>query len=201
NCRISEFPDDQLKVLNLRDLKLLFGGSTCIIMHCEVFAAMFTNEGFLEATQKKLEIPDIPGEVMAVLLEYIYGGEIANVGPVVSELLEAADKYDIQPLIQICVSHMHKSICPQSAAKIFYIADLYRIEPLKSQAIDYICQHAAEVRESETWAQYVRPSSDLLEELFNNMANKRLYGSSGAGSSSSAGSSSAVSSSTVSSKG
>ncbi|XP_017460840.1 PREDICTED: protein roadkill-like, partial [Rhagoletis zephyria] len=147
NCRISEFPDDQLKVLNLRDLKLLFGGSTCIIMHCEVFAAMFTNEGFLEATQKKLEIPDIPGEVMAVLLEYIYGGEIANVGPVVSELLEAADKYDIQPLIQICVSHMHKSICPQSAAKIFYIADLYRIEPLKSQAIEYICQHAAEVRE------------------------------------------------------
>lgn len=72
--------------------------NVCFYFHLiyQVFAAMFTNEGFLEATQKKLEIPDIPGEVMAVLLEYIYGGEIANVGPVVSELLEAADKVSVQ---------------------------------------------------------------------------------------------------------
>lgn len=68
----------------------------------KVFAAMFANEDFLESKEKKVEIPDISGEVMEALLDYVYTANITNIGPLVGELLEAADKVQ-WPLLKASV--------------------------------------------------------------------------------------------------
>lgn len=84
-------------------------------------------------------------------------------------------QYDIQPLIRLCVAHMHCHIDVSSAAKIFYLADLHHIEPLKNQALDYISHNAKEVRESAGWNAFIRPKPDLIEALFDYMADRRLF--------------------------
>ena len=71
---------------------------------------------------------------------------------------------------------MYKSICPQSTAKVFYVADFDLIELLKSKTSVYICQHAAEVSKSKTWAQYICPKVEFVEKLFINRATKKAKG-------------------------
>lgn len=85
------FSDITLKTNDGRDF---LAHRNILCSRSKVFAAMFANEDFVESKEKKVEIPDIAGEVMEALLDYVYTANITNIGPLVGELLEAADKVE-----------------------------------------------------------------------------------------------------------
>ena len=67
---------------------------------------------------------------------------------------------------------MLHSIDITSAARLFYIADLHRLPVLKQQARDYISRHPRQVMDTEGWSLYLKPRSDLLEELYADLAER-----------------------------
>ena len=81
-------------------------------------------------------------------------------------------QYDIQPLVRVCIQSMLNSITVESAAKLYYTADLYRLKELKLEAINFICKNPREVAKTTGWKEFIKSKPDLMEELYLNLADK-----------------------------
>ena len=75
-------------------------------------------------------------------------------------------QYDIPMLTKVCIENMGSCLRVDNAAKIFYLADLHQLAELKSFAGNFIANNRREVRNSEGWAEFVKPNPVLIEELF-----------------------------------
>ena len=69
----------------------------------------------------------------------------------ISDLLAAADKYDVQPLREICMRHMAKNISVENAVDVLALAGRYDVEPIKIQAKQFITNNIANVVETKSW--------------------------------------------------
>ena len=75
-------------------------------------------------------------------------------------------QYDIPPLVEACIESMLTNIGVDSAAKVFYFADLHQLDGLKEQTLQFIAEYPKEVRKSDGWAQYIKPNVELFEQIF-----------------------------------
>lgn len=139
-----------------------------------VFDAMFRHEQLQENMENRVCIDDISSQVLEALLNYIYCGDTSSVDQFSAELLIAADKYDIQSLINLCVESMMHQICTETAAKLYYTADVYQLSELKQVAINFINLDPLKVIETDGWKEYIKIRPDLIEELYKNLANKTV---------------------------
>ena len=66
-----------------------------------VFNAMFVHN-MTESQEKKIDIEDLDIETVKDMLKYMYAGKIENLNTRSPRLLEAADKYQLSELKEIC---------------------------------------------------------------------------------------------------
>jgi BTB/POZ domain len=102
-----------------------------------VFGAMF-KEGTKEHEENNVIIEDIESDVFELFLRYLYSGEVGQLKEMHLDLFAAADKYDVQPLREICIRHMSTNISHRNAGDVLALAELHCIEPLKSLALEFI---------------------------------------------------------------
>jgi BTB/POZ domain len=102
-----------------------------------VFKAMF-KEGTKEHEDSCVNIQDMDSDVFEVFLRFLYSGQVDQLDEMISELFVAADKYDVQPLREICIHHMAKNISMDNAVNMLILADRYGLEPIKIQAQKFI---------------------------------------------------------------
>ena len=102
-----------------------------------VFGAMF-KEGTKEHEENNVIIEDIESDVFEMFLRYLYSGEVNQLDEKHLDLFAAADKYDVQPLREICIRHMATNISVDNAVDILALAERHSIEPIKSFALELI---------------------------------------------------------------
>jgi hypothetical protein len=84
----------------------------------EVFAAMLRHE-FLEKQNSRVDVKEIDGETMELLLSYIYTGQVTDFKNVsVVELFKAADRYRLDHLKNMCEEELVKRVEASNAADI-----------------------------------------------------------------------------------
>lgn len=88
------------------------------------------------------------------------------------ELLQAANKYQLDRLKLICEEALYKTLSADSVAEILSLADLYNATQLKNQAIEFISSHATEVIETDGWNRMVRENPHLIAEVFKALAHQ-----------------------------
>jgi BTB/POZ domain len=108
-----------------------------------VLEAMF-QEGAKEHRDNYV-IEDIESEVFEVFLRYFYTGQVDKLGGMVSDLLALAERYDVQPLKEICVQHMAENISVDNAIDVLTTAVRYSVVQAKSSAMDFIRQNLLDV--------------------------------------------------------
>ena len=86
-----------------------------------------------------VNIEDIECDIFKVFLRFIYSGQVDKLDEIVSDLLAAADKYDVQPLKEVCVHHMAKNISVDNAVDIFSVAS------------DYLKKNFNDVTRTDSW--------------------------------------------------
>jgi BTB/POZ domain len=116
-----------------------------------VFQAMF-QEGYKEHEDNYVNIQDIDSDVFEVFLRFLYSGEVDKLDEMYLDLFAAADKYDVQPLREICLQHMAKNISVDNAVDILALADRYDVENIKLQAQKFITNNMAGVMKTDSWA-------------------------------------------------
>jgi len=113
-------------------------------------------EAMLKTKMKELEsgsiaIDDFSKNVVEKMLVYIYGGMVPNVGKDAKELLNIAEKYQLQQmkisLGEKLVSILHNDNCIEYLA----VGDLLHVKKLKDAALKYFKQNVNSIVNKENW--------------------------------------------------
>ncbi|KAG5854793.1 hypothetical protein ANANG_G00041510 [Anguilla anguilla] len=134
-----------------------------------VFSAMFEHE-MEESKKNRVEINDVEPEVFKEMMCFIYTGKAPNLDKMADDLLAAADKYALERLKVMCEDALCTSLSVENAAEILILADLHSADQLKTQAVDFINYHAAEVMETSGWKSMVASHPHLVAEAYRSLA-------------------------------
>jgi len=136
----------------------------------EVFAAMLRHE-FLEKQNSRVDVKEIEGETMELLLSYIYTGQVLDFKSVsVVELFKAADRYRLDHLKHMCEEELVNRVEAANAADILSLAHKYNAAPLKSFALSMISRNVEEVMRTRGWKELILTDQGLLVEAFDSLA-------------------------------
>lgn len=109
-------------------------------------------------------------EAFEEFLKFIYTG-IANVEEYASELLAAADKYDVQDLKAFSEDGLMENISKENCLKTLILSDLHSSTKLKETAINFIVSNTLEFDQNELAA--IKNPSLTLELLQAFMKHKK----------------------------
>ena len=131
----------------------------------EVFHKMFESD-MQEKSSGIVEISDVDPAVMSDLLTYIYSGDAPNLKTLAKELMIAADKYNLQDLICICMKQLETNLTSSNVAEISLLADKIILgSPLKNACISYIKNNYASVSQFNSWKFLKDASKELAIEI------------------------------------
>ena len=116
-----------------------------------VFKAMF-KEGTKEHRDNYVNIQDIDSDVFDVFLRFLYSGQVDQLDEMFLDLFTAADKYDVQPLREICIRHMASNISVDNALGVLALAERHSIEETKSLVLQFIKTNFADVLKPNSWS-------------------------------------------------
>ncbi|GBN55474.1 Speckle-type POZ protein-like B [Araneus ventricosus] len=154
----------------LSDVKLKTKSQTypahkCILSaRSPVFEAMFSND-MKEKINDCVDIEDLNDDTVLRLLHYIYSAEVEELEWASAiELYEAADKYQILSLKDVCSSRLKNSLCVNNACEALVLADLHQDEDLKVFVQDFILRHGKDIINSEEWELLMETNLKLAAE-------------------------------------
>uniref|UniRef100_A0A674NDF0 Speckle type BTB/POZ protein n=1 Tax=Takifugu rubripes TaxID=31033 RepID=A0A674NDF0_TAKRU len=120
--------------------------------------------------RNRVEINDVEPEVFKEMMCFIYTDKAPNLDKMADDLLAAADKYALERLKVMCEDALCTSLSVENAAEILILADLHSADQLKTQAVDFINYHAAEVMETAGWKSMVASHPHLVAEAYRSLA-------------------------------
>ena len=98
-----------------------------------VFKAMF-GSNYAEATSKTLQIEGTDNKTMEKFLQFLYTN---NTSPD-CQLLLLADRFQVDPLVDYCVTNIAMKVNNENAMEVFHTAFLISNEALMNNASSYI---------------------------------------------------------------
>ncbi|XP_028981941.1 speckle-type POZ protein-like [Diachasma alloeum] len=88
-------------------------------------------------------------EIVQKMLHFMYTDRIENFEGMMEELLEAADRYEMQALKTLCVKHLCGEVNVQNAADILIMGEKYNAKTLMNYCARFINLHLPEVIETQ----------------------------------------------------
>uniref|UniRef100_A0A8D8DN39 Speckle-type POZ protein B n=1 Tax=Culex pipiens TaxID=7175 RepID=A0A8D8DN39_CULPI len=126
-----------------------------------VFRAMLSHK-MVESTENKVTITDIEPKVFEQLLHFIYTDSVSDsdMATMAFDLLQAADKYDLETLKTRCEVALCGQISKETAVNTLVLADLYHAKKLKRAAINFIGRNVG-VIQTEDWKKLTLKNFEL----------------------------------------
>lgn len=134
---------------------------------CDYFNAMFTG-GLKESTQKIIKITDVTPEIFEAILKFIYSGEFPDdLAPIAKDLLIAADKYNLPPLVTTCEYKLSQDVNLENCIDLLVFADLYNLgHCLKNEVLTFMKKNIDEIKLKEEWNKLKESNLKLVVEVF-----------------------------------
>ncbi|KAL3099771.1 hypothetical protein niasHT_025293 [Heterodera trifolii] len=150
------------------DKKELLSAHKLILKHAsDVFEAMFHFDSQQEKTENAsavspVEVPDVEPAAFKLMLSFIYSEDLSELnGDNAMAVLYAAKKYGIDrlvsPILEIPIAQLH------SVFAAFVHARRFHLEDFSQQCLQYICQNASQLFNSD---EFLQIDQNLLCELF-----------------------------------
>ena len=147
------------------DGKEFFAHKLILSARSSVFAAMFSHEGTKESETGEVTVTDCEADTMDMFLKYIYTGELPEATFEVAEkLVNAATKYQVQPLIAACIDILGANMDEDNAIRVAIVSDIYNIEGLKKDALAKIRASKKPLKNMKGWNDLDK-LSDLKAEI------------------------------------
>ncbi|KAG7196679.1 hypothetical protein KM043_016011 [Ampulex compressa] len=166
------------KVLrNLNDQRLknqfsdvgLVAGNSIIRAHRSVLAAssvyfnaMFTG-GLVEVQQELVEIHSVSPEILSLLVDFIYTGNINITQDNVQELFAAADMLELDEVVSGCISYLEQQLHYSNALGIYRFAEAHNRLDLLETVLRFIEVNFPQVSQEEEFLDL--PKEHLIQFL------------------------------------
>jgi speckle-type POZ protein len=129
-----------------------------------VLRAMFQSP-MTEAATRRLEIKDLSPDVVDAMLLFVYTGNVPNLAEAAAELLEAAEKYQIDQLKDICEQQLIETTDIGNAVAHLFLGDRFQAMELRKVAMEFVVQHFKAVMANPEWKQKLIGHPALLAEI------------------------------------
>ena len=156
------------------DLKIICNGKTfeChkSVLSCQsdVFRAMFLNMDTIEAKSGEIKIDDFKVDTMETFLYYLYHQEVKEKS-VDTNLLFAADKYNIDGLVKVCNQRLISNISVDNCLDVLLSAHLINQKELFRAASDFVNQNKGKLVRTNAWKEMVETNPKLTTNILSNV--------------------------------
>ncbi|KAH0558171.1 hypothetical protein KQX54_014723 [Cotesia glomerata] len=140
-----------------------------LMVRSPVFRAML-NSGMRENKEHGINIPDISPDMFNSLLEFMYTDRVADLDAVAEDLVEVADKYQVQTLKQVCLEELCMSVNIENAARMILLADRLNAEIMFKYVTEYIRINAETVIQTEGYKLMEAANPCLALMIFKNFS-------------------------------
>ena len=127
-----------------------------------VFRAMFKTD-MVENKNNIVKINDIEYNVLKELLRFIYAARVENLDILVVGILDAAEKYQVKGLKDICEDHLRKYVKIDNIVETLVLCNRFNMDTLKIQVANLMKMYAEDVIHTPGFKSIKDP--DLLAEI------------------------------------
>ncbi|XP_008544949.1 speckle-type POZ protein [Microplitis demolitor] len=142
---------------------------TILIARCPVFSAMFAKV-IKEGHECQLSITDIEANTFDKLLEFIYTDEVTDLDTDAIDLLEAAEKYQLRMLKEMCEVSIFECLSIENSVKSLTIAERVNSKNLAHEISHFIAENAASVIETKDFANFEEENPSVGLMMFKYLA-------------------------------
>ncbi|XP_057319001.1 speckle-type POZ protein-like [Microplitis mediator] len=121
-----------------------------LIARSPILAAMFTQDMY-ENLNSEATITDLDPDIVEKMLEFIYTDQVTDLDVDAGYLLEAADKYQLQKLKELCEESLSRSITVNNAVEVMILADRQNAQDLMDYAAQFIAINITSVIETDEY--------------------------------------------------
>ncbi|CAG5073109.1 Similar to spop-b: Speckle-type POZ protein B (Xenopus laevis) [Cotesia congregata] len=139
---------------------------TILIARSVIFTSKFLMETDKEI--KELELQDITPNNFEKLLEFIYTDEVRDLDIHAYDLLEAANKYLIQTLKDLCEESISRTLSETNVFKALRLADRLNSKSLLKCVMDFIYLNINDLIETQDYLKLENENPDLAFRLLKN---------------------------------
>ena len=134
----------------------------------DFFKTRFSSRWQDQRKGDKVELTDVPGNVMEVMLSYMYTGEVAAIEEVAISVLPFAEEYGLEGLRKMCEQSLAESLTSDNAVDFLINASTHNALYLKKVCANYISSNPISLRKNEGLQKPNRKytSLDVQEELY-----------------------------------
>lgn len=118
---------------------------TLLVSRSKIFAEM------LRENHKKLDLTEVPEDVVREILRYIYTDRVENLDNLASTLIAAADRFKMSGLQTLCERSLMETITPESVASLLLLADRFNCDALKKAALVYCEDNQGSITTTLAW--------------------------------------------------
>ena len=161
------FTDKQLS-----DVKIECEGQTfdchqaILAARSPVFMAMFQSN-MKEKETKRATIDDFKAEVVSEMLNFIYTGTVSDkdIGEIASELLAAADKYQLELLKKLCEERLCSTLKVTNCVEYVVLGDMYQTFKLRSKALKLAAENVDSIIDTDVFKDLFKQMPELAWEV------------------------------------
>jgi len=129
----------------------------------QVFKTMFESN-MMEKLTGSVEIKDMDPEVFEDLLKYIYSGEAPNIDDHTEKLLAAADRYQLEELMELCEMKLSSKLDVTNCIALLVLGDLHHASSLKGAALKFVSKNLNQVDPCD-WKKRLIANPTLMAEV------------------------------------
>ena len=140
-----------------------------------VFNRMLLSE-MKEKASGVVDLTDTTPEVVRELLEFIYTGNCCidgNADPeIVCGLLEAADKYELEHLKEMCQYTLSSAVTADNCLQYLALGDMYGTQMLKKRALEMIVKKRKTIVKRKQWKECAKNRPHLMADIAEALAKR-----------------------------
>jgi speckle-type POZ protein len=133
---------------------------------------MFSHPTLQETKENCVQIDDTDPTTFQAFISYCYTGMVDGLDALADRLYTLSDKYQVQPLRQMCIDNLSGRLELESAAELLAIAFERDIALLKSQCIAFVSRNYKAVMQSAGWKDLRLKDTHLAGMIFDEVLEK-----------------------------
>ena len=153
--------------------KSLGGHKAVLSCRSEVFKTIIRNKSLTEKQAAVMEINenDFNSETMEQVLFYFYHGNVQDIEMINTDLIRAADKYEVVGLMDICAKYLESNLSLENALDILVTAELTNQKGLFDSAAKFVRKNQGKMNETGAYKEMFEKDPKLVLTVMSKMFN------------------------------
>ena len=161
------------------DIKIVCNGKKfdchklVLICQSDVLKTMIKNKSLIEKQfEGVMEIyeNDFSSDTMEQILYYLYFQKVKDNKVINTDLMIAADKYNVKGLLDVCTNYLGSNLSEENVLNVLVKAELLDQKKLFDAASKFVCNNIGRVNKTSAWEEMFKKNPTMIAGLFSKMS-------------------------------